>query len=228
MESRRVYRNNLVIYPDLYYVWTYMPPELYKDFYKQTPGKLYKKHICGIGFYSRLHARHVIGNTISKKALLYIHIVRGSSLIKNGITEIPKKYHDRIFVNSPYTQYGDRKIRKWIYPPEFNYDNHRRRHFILYLVRSAETKGPRAFNQKYKRYFNGYRESITVRNYLKKRRKIFHALVQELREANGLPKEGIQYDTELLSAYNKKMAAIHRQKKKEFQEKVLEASRKLD
>lgn len=212
MESRSVYRNNLIVYPDLYYIWTYRPKELWKNFYKQTERCLYKKHICGIGFYSRFHARHIVSLMLSKKALLYIHIVRGDKLIKEGIKTLPKFYNDRIFVNDPHTKYGDRKLRRWIYPPEFNYDKHRRRHFIIYLVRSAEDKGPRAFDKKYKKYFNGYRESVTVRNYLKKKRQIYFQFLQDYRESLGLPREGITYDKELLSLRNKKKQNNHSKK----------------
>lgn len=204
MESRSVYRNNLLVYPDLYYIWTYRPQELWKNFYKHTEKCLYKKHICGIGFYSRYHAKHIVKHLISREATRYIHIVKGSELINEGITTLPKKYNDRIFVNDPHTQYGDRKIRRWIYPPEFNYDKHRRRHFILYLVRSAEDKGPRAFDKKYKKYFNGYRKSVTVENYLKKKRQIYYGFLQDSRESLGLPREGITYDKELLLSNPKK------------------------
>lgn len=212
MESRSVYRDNLVVYPDLYYIWTYKPKELCKTFYRQTEKYLYKKHICGIGFYSKFHAKHIVQTMISDKALSYIHIVKGSKLIKEGITKLHKAYNDRIFVNSPYTKYGDRKIRRWIYPPEFNYDKHRRRHFILYLVRAAEDKGPEAFDKKYKKYFNGYRESVTVRNYLKKKGQIYYNFLQDSRESLGLPREGIIYDRELLSLWAKKKKNNHSKK----------------
>ena len=201
MESRSVYRSNYIVYPDLYYIWTYVPQSLYKA--HDTEAALYKKHYCGIGFYSRFHARHMVALSINKKALLYIHIIRGDKLIREGITTLPKAYNDRIFVNSPYTKYGDRKIRKWRYPPEFNYDKHRRRHFILYLVRSAEDHGWRAFDYKYKKYFNGYRESVSVRGYLRKKRRIYYKFLKSYRKSLGLPEEGITYDNELLSRYSK-------------------------
>lgn len=201
MESRSVYRSNYIVYPDLYYIWTYYPPELCKD--NLTESGLYRKHYCGIGFYSRFHARHIVALRISKKALLYIHIVRGDKLIKEGITSFPKVYNDRIFVNSPYTKYGDRKLSRWIYPPEFNYDRHRRRHFILYLVRSAEDHGWQAFDRKYKKYFNGYRESMSVSHYLYLRRQVYHKYLKDYRKMLGLPEEGITYDSKLLKAYRK-------------------------
>lgn len=203
MESRSVYRNNLIVYKDLYYVWTYRPPELWKNFYKHTEKSMYKRHICGIGFYSRFHARHIISNLINKKALLYTHIVRGDKLIKEGITNLPKFYNDRIFVNDPHTKYGNRKLRRWIYPPEFNYDKHRRRHFILYLVKSAEDKGPKAFDLKYKKYFNGFRKSVTLKNYLKKKREIYYKFLVQERKALGLPEEGIVFNQEFLKEYMK-------------------------
>lgn len=193
-----------------------MPQALYKA--KTTEGALYKKHYCGIGFYSRFHARHIVAITISKKALLYIHVVRGDKLIKEGITTFNKAYNDRIFVNSPFTKYGDRKLRRWRYPPEFNYDKHRRRHFILYLVKSAEDRGWRAFDSKYKKYFNGYRDSVTVRGYLKKRRRIYCKFLRSYRKLLGLPEYGITYDKELLSKYAKEKRKQQNLSKKHTQD----------
>jgi hypothetical protein len=220
MESRSVYRNNQIIYPDLYYIWTYIPSDISKKFFKKNK-QMYTKHICGVGFYSRFHARHIVSLIIGKKALLYIHIIRGDKLIKDGIRSLPAYKVDRIYVNNPFTPDGSKKIRRWIYPPEFRMDKHRRRHFILYLVKSAEDKGVRAFDNKYKKYFNGYKESITVGAYLRKRKKILRSFIQELREANGLPKEGIRYDSELLSAYHKQVRAANRKKKRETEKKLL-------
>lgn len=202
MESRRVFRSNYIVYPDLYYVWTYRPHSTWKYFYRHSEKYMYKKHICGIGYYSKYHARHVVGLKLTTKALKHIHVIKGSKLIEEGITTLPKHYNNRIYVNDPHTPDGSRKLCKWVYPPEFHYDKHRRRHFILYLVRVAEDEGPKAFNKKYRRYFNGYRPSLKVNAYLKRRRQIYYKYLQEYRQELGLPKEGIIYDRELLNSIN--------------------------
>ena len=90
MKGRKVYRDNTIVYPDLYYVWTYMPPEICKTFFRHNKRLMYRKHICGIGYYSRYHARHIISLMLYDKAMDYCHIVKGSELIKEGITTLPK------------------------------------------------------------------------------------------------------------------------------------------
>lgn len=204
MKGRKVYRDNTIVYPDLYYVWTYMPPEICKTFFRHNKRLMYRKHICGIGYYSRYHARHIISLMLYDKAMDYCHIVKGSKLIKEGITTLPKKYNDRVYINDPFTKDGSRKLRRWIYPPEFKYDKHRRRHFIVYLVRSAEDKGVYAFNKKYKRYFNGYREPSSVKNYIYKKKRIFNQFLREYRIKKGLPENGITYDNGLLKEWAKR------------------------
>lgn len=198
MESRRVWRDNTKIYKDLIYVWCYMPQSfkymgtvienhrrkkvmktVTRAPEKITEKSLYKKHICGIGFYTRYHARHVLIEYFGVDILSYVHTISGKKLIQMGITDIPKRYSDRIFYKGSL-----RRVRKWVYPPEFNYDSHRRRHFILYLVRSAEDYGKSAFNTKYKRYFNGYQQSFPVSYYIRKRKKVLGTLLQKIREAN--------------------------------------------
>ena len=187
MESRRVARNNTIIYEDLYYVWSYRPDKYWKLSKFITKNSLYKKHICGIGFYSRYHAKHVLLELIGQDVIPYIHIIKGKRLLDKGISTLPKNYSECIFYKGePY------KIKRWIYPPEFRYDSHRRRHFILYLVRSAEDYGVKAFNLKYKRYFYGYRQSFPWSYYRKKRVKILNSLVQEIWEAKGYRKDFIQ------------------------------------
>jgi hypothetical protein len=199
---------------------------MYKSFYTISEKYLYRKHICGVGFYSRYHARHIVWLTLGEKALLHIHIIRGDKLIKEGITEIPKENSDRIFVKDPHTRDGSRKVKRWHYPPEFRYDKHRRRHFILYLVRAAEERGPLAFDRKYKKYFNGYRISIPYLTYRRKRNKIFMAFLRELRKAYGLPEEGIQYDQELLRAYRKQARSFNGSENKGPKEELLAKSSK--
>lgn len=187
MKGRKVYRDNTVIYPDLYYIWTWRPDKYWKLHDRITEHSLYKKHICGIGFYSRYHAKHVLTELLGVDVLMDIHIIRGKRLLKQGITTVPKNYSDKIFFKGE-----PRLIKRWIYPPEFRYDSHRRRHFIVYLVRSAEDHGIKAFNAKYKRYFYGYRQSFPWWYYKQKKRKIIRTLVQEICSSKGITEEEIR------------------------------------
>lgn len=187
MKGRKVKRDNTLIYPDLYYVWCYRPDEYWKNHKVISEYSLYRKHYCGIGFYSRYHAKHVLTHLLGVDVLSYIHIIRGKKLLKLGITNVPKNYSEFIFFKGK-----PRKIKRWIYPPEFRYDSHRRRHFIVYLVRSAEDQGVKAFNNKYKRYFYGYRQSFPWSYYKRKNNKIIRDIIQDVWEARGFRPEDFQ------------------------------------
>lgn len=217
MKGRKVYRDNTVIYPDLYYLWTWRPDKYWKRNKSITIKSLYKKHICGIGYYSRYHAKHVCTELLGVDALLEIHVIKGKRLIKQGITTIPKNYSEYIFFK------GDpRKLRRWIYPQEFRYDSHRRRHFIVYLVRSAEDQGVKAFNKKYKRYLYGYRKSFSSTYFRYKRNKVTFTLVQEICKAKGLREEDVRQACPWIFSRSTADCSPYKvQKKKISQEEVL-------
>lgn len=101
-----------------------------------------------------------------------------------GITQVPKKWAEYVFIKG-----RPRKIKRWIYPPEFRYDSHRRRHFIVYLVRSAEDQGKKQFDIKYKRYFYGYRQSFPWRYYRQKKGKILNDVIQNVWASHGFRPE---------------------------------------
>lgn len=187
MKGYRVYRDNTIIYKDLYYVWTYRPDKYWKNHDKITEYSMYRKHYCGVGFYSRYHAKHVLVNDLGVDVKLFIHIIKGSRLINQGITTIPKKYSEYIFFKGE-----PRQVRRWIYPPEFKYDSHRRRHFIVYLVKTAEKSGVKAFNKKYKKYFYGYRPSFPGHYFVKKKGKILRSLVSDIWASKGFRPEDFQ------------------------------------
>lgn len=217
MKGRKVYRDNTIIYPDLYYVWTWRPNKYWKNHNKITEYSLYKKHICGVGFYSRYHAKHVLVNTYGVDVLAYIHVIKGKRLIKYGITTVPKKYSEKIFFKN-----GTRKVRRWIYPQEYGLDSHRRRHFIVYMVRTAEDQGVKAFNKKYKRYFYGYRSSFPKSYYNYKRNKVTNTLVQEICKAKGLREEDVRRVCPwVFSRSVADCSPYQEQKKKISQEEVL-------
>ena len=183
MKGRKVYRDNTIIYNDLVYLWCYIPKYRIPSNRRGlvTKKSLYMKWYCGVGFYSRYHARHVISELYGSTNTHHIHIISGKRLIREGITHIKnKKWSNYIYINGRL-----RIVRRWVYPPEFKCDSHRRRHFIVYLVSTAEDQSIKKFNIKYKRYFYGYRQSFPWSYYQKRKNKIFLSILQEVLEAKG-------------------------------------------
>ena len=82
-------RDNRKIYPDLIYVWTWRPDEYWgwtkyqyaTESKYRTEKLLYKKHICGLGVFSRYHSRRTITLLLGVDANLYIHTIKGKNLI---------------------------------------------------------------------------------------------------------------------------------------------------
>lgn len=182
MKGRKVHRDNTKIYRDMVYAWTYLPDNKYpKRANKFSEKSMFKKHYCGVGFYSRYHARHVLSETFGlNKVARQVRLIQGKRLIKEGITTLPKKAVNYLYIDGRL-----RKVRRWIYPPEFRYDSHRRRHFIVYLVTAAEDKGVKAFNRKYKTYLYGHRKSFSWSYYKRKETKILDSFVQDIWKAKG-------------------------------------------
>lgn len=172
----RIYRDNTYIYPDLYYIWTYIPESKYKS--RITEKSLYRKWVCGLGFYSRYHARHIIRTCYSYAVASKIHIIKGIKLREQGITELPKTHRHYIYI-------GDnlRYVRRWVYPPDAFMDRHRRRHFVTKLVKAFNNGGWIGFNRKYKTIFNGYRISSTQYQLKRQRNKVIGAFVSEIFKA---------------------------------------------
>ena len=136
---------------DEYWGWTkyqYATESKYR-----TEKLLYKKHICGLGFFSRYHARRTITLLLGVDTNLYIHTIKGKNLIKQGITDLPKKGHQSIFFKGKPT-----KIRRFIFPAEARMDKHRRRHFVVRMNKIYKKHGRRAFNRAYQIALYGYRD----------------------------------------------------------------------
>ena len=216
----RTYRSNRIIYPELYYLWTYKSTED-TSFFKENK-RDYPKHLCGVGFYSIYHAKHVISYYYNKDVLSKIHIIKGSKLISKGITLLNDNKYNRVYlyiegyIPDPYI-----KIRRWVYPPEFGTDKHRRRKFIISLTQTFDKKGVEAFNKKYKSYFNGFKKRISPSTAYRKGDQIRRDFVQEFRKAYGLPKDGIYFDKELLSAYREQNRSLSSSKEKQNKREIL-------
>jgi hypothetical protein len=187
-------RDNRKIYPDLIYVWTWRPDEYWgwtkyqyaTESKYRTEKLLYKKHICGLGFFSRYHVRRTITLLLGVDANLYIHTIKGKNLIKQGITDLPKKGHQSIFFKGKPT-----KIRRFIFPAEARMDKHRRRHFVVRMNKIYKKHGRRAFNKAYQIALYGYRDEFSPEYRKQKRLQVHSAILQEIQQAESRRKESI-------------------------------------
>lgn len=150
----RVKRDQHFVWPDRYYIWTYFPPKYRKSTKNKTKKQLYQKHYTCIPFFTRRHAKHVVCFYHGVKALHSIHIIKGSRLIKQGITTFNqangiKEYHKAAFIKQRDGTWYPGMLRQWVYPPEYRMDSHRRRHYIISLNKAFEKYGKVGFNRKY-------------------------------------------------------------------------------
>lgn len=150
----RVKRDQHFVWPDRYYIWTYFPPKYRVSVNNKSKSKLYQKHYTCIPFFTRRHAKHVVCFYHGVKALHCIHIIKGSRLIKQGITTFNKangikRYHQAAFIKQRNGDWYPGMLRQWVYPPEYKVDSHRRRHYIVALNHAFEKYGKNGFNKKY-------------------------------------------------------------------------------
>lgn len=187
----RVRRDKHFVWPDRYYIWTYFPEKFRKSVNQAYKSKLYAKHYTCIPYFSRQHAKHVVCSYHGVKALHYIHIIHGSRLIKQGITTFnqangQKKYHKCCFIRNSQGWYAA-TLRQWFYPPEYLYDAHRRRRYIVQLNKAlgnGKKLGRKRFNRLYaiKNLNNNYRRISRAafrRRYILARRVINNLLNME-------------------------------------------------
>lgn len=171
----RIKRDQHFVWPDRYYIWTYFPPKYRKS--NRTKNQLYQKHYTCIPFFTRRHAKHVVCFYHGVKALHSIHIIKGSRLIKQGITTFNKanginKYHKAAFIRKRDGTWYPGMLRQWVYPPEYRMDSHRRRHYIVSLNKAFENHGKNGFNKKYELLNMGNSYRRLVRWFLRMRVKV--------------------------------------------------------
>lgn len=168
-----------MIDPNLYYVWTYKPRRNPNARQYITERSLYRKHYLRIAFFTRYHAKRTLVLTIGTKVLSYMHIVRGKSLIKKGITFIPESpNYDRIWLGKKRSK----RIKQFVTPPEYLFDRHRRRYYRVRLHRAWRI-GKKNFDNFYALSLYGYREGFTKGYTRWKRRSLRRVLLQEIQEA---------------------------------------------
>ena len=158
---------------DRYYVWTWRPKEYWKYEHQQEK-RLYKKHFCAVPFFTSYHAKRTLTIYFGVDVLGYIHIIRGKKLLKMGITQFQSKYGKHIFFKGkPHL------IPRFITPPEYLVDKHRRRYYRIRMYRAIGL-GRKNFNNFYATALYGYREAISADYRRKKRTELVQALLQDL------------------------------------------------
>ena len=183
------------VYPKAIYAWSYHTPYSYKHCRAMTEKSFYKKKYCQVPFYSRVHAKHVLITLYGVDALRYVHFVSGKKLRAEGMKVFKQqKYPYEVYFgekgirNEIYVKSRKRyeicniywgSLKKYIYPPEFIYDKHRRRYFAVLLQRKRK-QGITKFNKWYKQQFYGSRQGISKKYLQSKRKEINDALLQEI------------------------------------------------
>lgn len=184
------------IYPKAVYCWSYHTKYSYRYCMAKTETSLYKKKYCQIPYYSRVHAKHVLITLYGMDALRDVHFISGKQLRKElGRKTFPyQKYPTEVL----FGEHGIRKeiwikkrkryevhvkhwgaMRRYIFPPEYMYDKHRRRHFTIALY-TKRKNGITKFNKWYKQQFYGYRYGISKKHLIEKRKEVYDALLQEI------------------------------------------------
>lgn len=178
----KIKRDKRFVWPDRYYIWTYYPKKYRKSIGRISKDKLYAKHFTCFPYFSRQHAKHVACFYHGKVALKYIHIVSGKRLLHWGWSTFNKESKSR--QQACFIKGQVRYLRHWAYPPEYRYDKHRRRYYIVRLNRAFKQGGKKKFNQTYweLNYGSNYRRysrSFMRRNY----RQAEYAILSQIQEA---------------------------------------------
>lgn len=183
------------VYSKAIYAWSYYTTYSYKHCRAVTEKSFYKKKYCQIPFYSRVHAKHILTSLYGVDALRYVHFISGKKLRSQGMRVFKQqKYPHEVYFGEHgikteiYVKSRKRyeichiywgSLKKYIYPPEFIYDKHRRRYFAVLLQRKRK-QGITKFNKWYKQQFYGNRQGISKKALHEKRKEINDALLQEI------------------------------------------------
>lgn len=180
------------IYSYCCYVWTYHDKWSYQYTMSMTKKSFYRKKICIVPFYTRVHAKHVVTTLYGVDVLKHVHFITGKKLREMGIKHIStyhNKYLNYINIDGKGILYKGKyrhrlPLKMYIFPPEYQYNKHRRRHFAIAL-RDKRRKGILYFNKWYKKQFYGYRSSISREALTQKRKEVNNSLVPEISKTFG-------------------------------------------
>lgn len=170
-------RSRCIVWPDRFYLWTYYPTESKFNKSKKT---LYKKHICCIPYYSRVHARHVLTYIYGEQANAGVHVILGKRLIAQGITTFKLIRNNKnvicIHINGKL-----KPISQWAVPPEYNRDSNRR---VVYKRRLHErylNDGRSGFDKLYKELNYGNKlPTMNLRSLKKKYSRLVKGVLHDL------------------------------------------------
>lgn len=146
-----------VINPKRYYLWSYIPNRKRNEIISPSRKSLYQKKICGVPFYTTLHARRMMYYQLGLDSFSEIHIIRGRKLIKEGITYLDDRKPNTIWFKGRLYH-----IKKWITPADYMLNKHRRRRFRVKMFTTFEKYGKKKFNQELIRIYYGYRPGTTT------------------------------------------------------------------
>lgn len=184
---------------DRFYIWTWVP----KKYKRRTKKWLYLKHLTGVPYFTRKHVKITLTAIYGVDVLAYIHIISGKKLIEQGI------YH--ISDVNPYPKGSTKfwfkgrfvKAKKFLIPPEYKLDKHRRRHFIVMMFQTLRRHGKKEFDKKYQLKLIGQRKGISSHYIHKKRLQIRATLLPYIQEIAGKREEDIQRIYQELSPLNR-------------------------
>ena len=182
----KIAENPQIIHKDRYYLWSYIPDSTGR-YSRVTKTLLFRKHICGIPFYTRLHAKRMMVYKLGVDSLSEVKIVSGKKLLKEGIEFLPKAALKQVWYKNKLWN-----IKKWIFPPDYAYNKHRRRRFSTRMIHILKKYGKKRFNQELIRAYYGYRIGFKFSYKNLKRYQINSALVPEICKALSIPKRDIK------------------------------------
>lgn len=182
----RLLESNRIINPKRYYLWSYIPDNQVQN--RLTPsGKFfYQKRICGIPFYTTLHARRMMYYQLGIESFSTVHIIRGRKLIREGIKYLDYKHPQLLWYRNRL-----RSIRKWITPPDYLMNKHRRRRFRVKMYECFTKHGKKKFNEELVRVYYGYRPGTTIKHKNFNRFKAYKFIVPQVAKALRIPEEDI-------------------------------------
>lgn len=183
----KIKRDKRFVWPDRYYIWTYMPKKYRKSTDQVHKDRLYYKHVCCIPYFTRRHAKHVVAFFHGVKALKAIHIISGKRLIQQGFStfNMRQRVGRKRIARAIFYRDQVRFLRQWAYPPEDRYDKHRRRHYIVKLNKAFKNGGRNGFNRKYNEVNYGSSYRRFKRAYLRGLyKKAVFSILQEIQETN--------------------------------------------
>lgn len=120
-------------------------------------------------------------------SLSEVKIVSGKKLLKEGIEFLPKAALKQVWYKNKLWN-----IKKWIFPPDYAYNKHRRRRFSTRMIHILKKYGKKRFNQELIRAYYGYRIGFKFSYKNLKRYQINSALVPEICKALSIPKRDIK------------------------------------